>query len=173
MKRSTVVAHNGSSVLDDYRTSYGTFIKCVRLLLLFACHPGPQKLARLCDMQRPCCEAVTCTHSTMHKHSCVMQPTLVSRQSDDGSDIHGSGMCSTAITQLSCRCAGVCFVSGVRARSAAGGERTRSSKPLSSACRTGRGSHPPTQKTCRSAHPAQTCQHAAPVPPSMHQPSQA
>jgi prolyl 4-hydroxylase len=27
MKRSTVVAANGSSVLDDYRTSYGTFIK--------------------------------------------------------------------------------------------------------------------------------------------------
>eukprot|EP00775_Hariotina_reticulata_P005585 gene5585-5824_t len=27
MKRSTVVGVNGSSVLDDYRTSYGTFIK--------------------------------------------------------------------------------------------------------------------------------------------------
>lgn len=27
MKRSTVVSANGSSVLDDYRTSYGTFIK--------------------------------------------------------------------------------------------------------------------------------------------------
>jgi prolyl 4-hydroxylase len=27
MKRSTVVASNGSSVLDNYRTSYGTFIK--------------------------------------------------------------------------------------------------------------------------------------------------
>jgi hypothetical protein len=27
MKRSTVVAANGSSVLDNYRTSYGTFIK--------------------------------------------------------------------------------------------------------------------------------------------------
>mgnify|MGYP001807611458 CR=1 FL=1 len=26
MRRSTVVADNGSSVLDDYRTSYGTFI---------------------------------------------------------------------------------------------------------------------------------------------------
>jgi prolyl 4-hydroxylase len=26
MRRSTVVADNGSSVLDDYRTSYGTFV---------------------------------------------------------------------------------------------------------------------------------------------------
>lgn len=37
MKRSTVVAHNGSSVLDDYRTSYGTFIKYV-LAAVQTCH---------------------------------------------------------------------------------------------------------------------------------------